>query len=136
MGFLALYGTGALMTRCRPEQQLQKAVCQHLAVRGHHDLYWWHHPAGEYRSPVEAAIFKSIGAKPGLPDLFLLRQGKLYGLELKPEGGRLSPSQATAHVLLRQAGATIDGAAGIDAAIRQLEIWRLFKGRADVRGNE
>jgi hypothetical protein len=120
----------------RPEQQLQKTVCEHLTVRGHHDLYWWHHPAGGYRSPVEAAIFKGIGAKPGLPDLFLLRQGKLYGLELKPEGGRLSPTQSTAHVLLRQAGATINTAVGIDAAIRQLETWGLLKGRADVRGKE
>ena len=118
----------------RPEQQLQKAVCEHLTFRSHHDLYWWHHPAGGYRSPIEAAIFKGIGAKPGLPDLFLLRQGKLYGLELKPEGGRLSPTQATAHVLLRQAGATIDTAIGIDAAIRQLETWGLLKGRTDVRG--
>jgi hypothetical protein len=117
----------------RPEQQLQKTVCEHLTVRGHHDLYWWHHPAGGYRSSVEAAIFKGIGAKPGLPDLFLLRQGKLYGLELKPEGGRLSPTQSTAHVLLRQAGATINTAIGIDDAIRQLETWGLLKGRADAR---
>src|SRR5262245_8586399 len=118
----------------RPEQQLQKAVCEHLTARGQHDLFWWHHPAGGYRSPVEAAIFKSIGNKAGLPDLFLLRQGKLYGLELKPEGGRLSPTQTAAHVLLWQAGAIISTAVGIDAAIRQLETWGLLKGRADVRG--
>jgi hypothetical protein len=117
----------------RAEQILQKAVCEHLTVRGHHDLYWWHHPAGRYRSHIEAAIFKSIGAKAGLPDLFLLRGGRLYGLELKPEGGRLSPTQATAHVLLRQAGATIETAVGIDAAIRQLEAWHLLR-RAGVRG--
>jgi|SRR5262245_26353739 len=124
------------MKRRHPEQQLQKVVCQHLTVRGHPDLYWWHHPAGGYRSPIEAAIFKSIGTKPGLPDLFVLRDGKLYGLELKPESDRLSPTQATAHVLLRQAGATIQTAVGIDAAIRQLETWGLLKGRADTRGKE
>ena len=122
------------MKRSHSEQQIQKAICQHLRVRGHRDLYWWHHPAGGYRSPVEAAILKSIGAKPGLPDLFLLRDGKLYGLELKAQGGRLSPTQATAQVLLRQAGATINTAVGIDAAIRQLETWGLLKGRADMRG--
>src|SRR5262245_4461114 len=118
----------------RPEQALQKAVCEHLTIRSHHDLYWWHHPAGGYRSPIEAAIFKSIGAKAGLPDLLLLRRGKLYGLELKPEGGRLSPAQTTAHALLRQAGGTIQTAVGLDAALQQLEAWGLLNGRADTRG--
>src|SRR5262245_38882537 len=113
----------------RPEQALQKAVCQHLTVRGRPNVYWWHHPAGGYRSAVEAGIFKSIGAKPGLPDIFLLYQGQLYRLELKAERGRLSPTQATAHVLLRQAGAVIKVATGIDEAIDALEGWDMLKGR-------
>jgi hypothetical protein len=48
---------------------------------------------GKGGSPValartEAAIFKGIGAREGLPDPFLQRQAKLYGFELKPDGGR------------------------------------------------
>src|SRR5262245_24812842 len=72
---------------------LQRVVCEHLTVRGHHDLYWWHHPAGGCRSAIEAAIFKSIGAKPGLPDIFILHRGRRFGLELKSENGRLSPTR-------------------------------------------
>jgi hypothetical protein len=55
-------------------------------------------------SHTEAAIFKRIGVGAGLADLFLLSQGKLYGLELKPECGRLSATKPTAHDILRQAG--------------------------------
>jgi hypothetical protein len=113
----------------RSEQQLQKAICEHLTVCGHHDLYWWHHPARGFRSKTEAAIFKSIGAKPGLPDLFLLYRGRLFGLELKAEKGRLSGTQAICHVLMRQSGAAIETAVGIDAAIQQLEEWGLLRGR-------
>ena len=91
----------------RLEQQLQKAICEHLTVRARHEVYWWHHPAGGYRSPAEAAIFKSIGAKPGLPDILLVYQGRLYGLELKAEGGSLSPTQRTAHVMLRKAARSL-----------------------------
>jgi hypothetical protein len=112
----------------RPEQAIQKAICQHLTMRGHRDLYWWHHPGGGVRSPIEAAIFRSIGAKPGLPDIFLLHRGHLFGLELKAKGGRLSPTQATAHVLLRQAGATVEVATGLDEALAILERWGLLRG--------
>src|SRR5262245_9700567 len=41
-------GTVGHLKRERPEQHLQKTVCQHLTVRGHHDVYWWHHPAGGF----------------------------------------------------------------------------------------
>jgi len=44
--------------------------------------------------------------------------------------------QTTAHALLRESGATIDTAVGIDAAIRQLETGGLLKGCADVRDKE
>ena len=53
-----------------------------------------------------------------------------------PKGGRLPPMQTTAHALLRESGATIDTAVGIDAAIRQLKMWGLLKGCADVRDKE
>jgi hypothetical protein len=103
----------APMKRRRPEKQLQKALCEHLTVRGITISTGGIIPPGGYRSPVEGAIFKSIGAKSGLPDLFLLREGKLYGLELKAEGGRISATQATAYVLLWQAGATVETAVGM-----------------------
>jgi hypothetical protein len=124
------------MKKCRPEQQLQKIVCEHLSLRAPPIVFWFHVGNGGWRSPIEAKVFKSLGVRPGVPDLILIHEGRTYGLELKADGGRLTPVQRTAHVFMRQAGATVETAVGIDAAIRQLETWGLLKGRADVRGKE
>jgi hypothetical protein len=40
----------------------------------------------------------------GTPDLILIRVDRTYGLELKTEGGRLTPAQSTMHMLMRAAG--------------------------------
>jgi hypothetical protein len=122
--------SGAPSRRRRPEQQLQRAVLQHLELRSAPNVYWFHVGNGGWRTPIEAKVFKSLGVKPGVPDLILIRGGKTYGLELKADKGRLTPVQATAHVLMRAAGAEVEVAVGIDAALRTLEAWRLLKGRA------
>src|SRR5262245_58911210 len=113
----------------RAEQQLQRAVLEHLNVRAVTGCYWFHVGNGGYRTPTEAKCFKSLGVRPGVPDLILIHSGRAYGLELKADGGRLTPVQATAHVLMRAAGAKVEVAVGIDAAIQQLETWGLLKGR-------
>ena len=117
------------MTR-RPEQQLQRSVIEHLEVRAVPSTYWFHVGNGGWRSPAEAKIFKSLGVRPGVPDLIMIHAGKTYGLELKADGGKLTPVQATTHVLMRAAGAEVEVAVDIDAALDQLERWRLLRGQA------
>jgi hypothetical protein len=119
--------------RRRPEQVIQKAVLEHLTVRAVPNTFWFHVPSGGYRSPIEAKILKSIGARAGVPDLLIIRGGQAYALELKSADGRLSPVQRTTHVLMAEAGAKVEVATGIDEAIRQLENWGLLRGRAAVR---
>lgn len=56
----------------------------------------YHCPNGGRRGKVEAARLKAAGVKAGVPDLCLpVPRGRYHGLyiELKAEGGRLSPSQ-------------------------------------------
>jgi len=56
----------------------------------------FHIPNGGKRNPREAARFKRMGVKPGVPDLFLpVARGGFHGLfvELKSKGGRLSEYQ-------------------------------------------
>jgi hypothetical protein len=112
------------------EQAIQKAVFDHFRTRSAPGVIAWHTPNGGYRRRTEAAILKGLGVVPGIPDVLALKDGRLFALELKADRGRLTPVQATAHVLLRQAGATIDTAVGLDAAIRQLESWGLLRGKA------
>jgi len=114
----------------RPEQLIHRAVVGHLQARGTKGLVFWHHPAGGRRSPIEARIFKGLGAKAGLPDLLILRDGRLYGLELKAAKGRTSMAQITMHLELERAGATMGTAYGLDEALAWLEGKGLLRGVA------
>jgi hemin uptake protein HemP len=113
--------------RARPEQQLQKAVLDHLRWRAAPGTFAFHPANGGARSPIEARILKSQGVVAGVPDVIILHDGKTYGLELKATGGHLSPAQRDCHERMRAAGAEVATAVGIDAALAQLAEWRLFK---------
>jgi hypothetical protein len=89
------------MTIRRPEQALQRTVFQHLAARGAPGTFAFHVPNGGWRSPVEAAILKGLGVVAGVPDLMLIRDGSVFGLELKALGGRLSPAQIATQEAMR-----------------------------------
>lgn len=114
----------------RPEQELQRAVIAHLKARGVPRLFFWHHPAGGFRRPIEAAIFKGLGVVAGIPDILILHGGTLFALELKADTGRLSEKQIAVQDEMRIAGAVVATAVGLDAALAQLEAWRLLRGTA------
>ena len=83
------------------EEQEQAAVFDWIQIMRNQypelDLLY-HIPNGGIRSKPEAARFKKIGVKPGVPDLFLpVARGGWHGLfiEMKRKhGGRLSEDQA------------------------------------------
>ena len=121
-------------TRARPaapiatEDAVQLTVVEHLRWLARPDIAWWHHPAGGWRAPATGARLKALGARAGLPDILLLIEGRLYGLELKRErGGRLSPEQIAMHAELRAAGAVVETAAGVDQALVILATWGALK---------
>jgi len=110
------------------EQQIHKALWQHITTRPAPGLFAFHPANGGYRSRTEAAIFAGLGVVPGVPDLILIHDGQTYGLELKADRGRLSPAQTECHARLEAAGAIVAVARGLDAAIAQLEEWGLLRG--------
>lgn len=90
----------------RPEQALQQQVAAYLNLIP--DLVWWHVPNGGGRSKVEAGVFKSMGVKPGVPDLhMILPGGKLGMIELKAGKGRASPAQQAFIDAAQEAGAQV-----------------------------
>ena len=103
--------------RKQPEAALQRSVIQHLRWGARGDTWWTHIPTGGWRSPIEAAIFKSLGARAGSPDLLIIRAGQPLFLELKAAGRNLSPAQTECHDALRRAGATVETADNIDTAL-------------------
>jgi len=113
--------------RRSPEAQLQRAVLDHLRWRGVQNLFVCHYPAGGWRSPIGAAILRSLGTVAGVPDLLIVHRGQLYGLELKSESGRLTDTQSSTHEDMKRAGALVATAYNVNAALAQLEQWRLLR---------
>ena len=103
--------------RKQPEAQLQRALVEHLRWGARGDTWWTHIPTGGWRSPIEAAIFKSLGVRAGSPDLLIIRAGQPLFLELKAPGRKLSPAQVECHAALQRVGAQIETVNNIDAAL-------------------
>jgi VRR-NUC domain len=114
--------------RRHPEDDIQRAVFEHLAVRGASDVFAFHPANGGWRSRIEAAILKGLGVRPGVPDVIAIKAGRAYAIELKAPGGRVTEAQRSAQAALRAAGAAVAVAHGLDAAIDQLERWKLLSG--------
>ena len=93
------------------EDQEQIALFRWLDLESakHPELQLCFHIAnGGYRTPIEAARFKAMGVKAGVPDIFLpVARGGFHGLfiELKrANGGRLSDAQRGWLEALRRCG--------------------------------
>jgi len=87
----------------------------------------WHTPNGGGRSRAEAGRFKAEGVLAGVPDIQILYRERVLFLELKTDAGRLSAAQCAMHDRLRGAGAIVETAYGLDAALRILTAWGVLK---------
>ncbi len=100
------------MTPPRPlpaaEESLQRTVTDYLAwcVPAPPAGPWWTAvnpiPA---KSRAAAGISKAMGLRAGTPDIVMCWKGRLVGIELKIDGGRLSPAQLETHDVIVLAGA-------------------------------
>lgn len=120
----------------RPEQIMQKAVVQHLKLRGVPGIVFWHTPQGAFYggkrnkkgASIQGAIMKAMGTRAGVSDIIAVHQGKIYALELKAEGGRATESQLEFIADIDRAGAFTALVEGLDAALATLEAWGLLRG--------
>lgn len=92
------------MPRNRPEQALHQRVAKML------DLIlidaWWTTIGHGRPGKLQSAILKGMGAKPGVPDLLIVHQGRALFIELKA-GQSLSPAQRECHAALCEAKADV-----------------------------
>ena len=112
---------GPLAARAMSEQQIHRAVVEHLRLRGVPGFP----PNGGCRRPAEAKIFSGLGA--GASDL-LWNNGRAHALELKAPGGRASELQLAFLADMERAGAFTTLAEGLDRALKTLEEWGLLRG--------
>lgn len=118
----------------RAEDDIQRALFAHIKVRACPGVFAFHPANGGKRSISEAVRFKAIGVVPGVPDIILIRKGKVFGLELKRDKpkGRLSVPQISTQLAMREAGVTTSTAYGLDDALEQLTSWDLIRAESGV----
>lgn len=109
----------------RPEQQLQISVAQLLDVALPADAVWFHVPNGGGRGRAEAGIFKAMGVKAGVPDLWLFYRNKTFAIELKAGRGRHSADQILMQARLVRAGVLFGEARSLDDVIAALTAWHI-----------
>jgi VRR-NUC domain len=113
--------------RQQPEAAIQRALITHLRWRGVPNSFAFHPANGGWRTAVEGAILRSMGVVPGVPDIIIIHNGKVFGLELKTDNGRLTDIQRETLETMQRAGANVAVVYGLDQAIAQLEAWQLLR---------
>lgn len=120
----------------RPEQEIQRAVVQHLRQRGMPGLVFWHTPNGAFYGgkrnakgvAIQGAIMSGLGVRAGVSDIIAVHAGKIFALELKAPGGRATDDQLKFISEIDRAGAFTALAEGLDAALSTIEAWGLVRG--------
>ncbi|MQA65034.1 MAG: hypothetical protein GEU76_03900 [Alphaproteobacteria bacterium] len=105
------------------EHDLHRSVAEYLTVALPDDVYWFH-PANEgKRTKWERGQFIKYGGKAGVPDLVFVVGGQARFIELKAEGGYLSPAQKLTIEQIADAGAAVEVCRSILDVQETLEAW-------------
>ena len=107
------------------EAEIHRAVIEHIELRGVAGLVYFHVPNAP-RSAISGRKLKDMGMRSGVSDLIMLHQGVAYALELKSEGGHLSPQQRRFLADWQYAGGKAHVSRGLDEALGILKKWRLI----------
>ncbi|WP_341893764.1 VRR-NUC domain-containing protein [Ferrovibrio terrae] len=83
----------------------------------------FHAANGGRRGRIEAAIFKGLGVVAGVPDFIIIWQGRVFGIELKADSGRLSMPQVRTHQAMTAAGCEIAVCRSLDEVDTALRGW-------------
>lgn len=120
----------------RPEEQIQRAVVQHLKIRSMPGVFYFHPANGGRRTKAEAGIFKAMGVRAGVPDLIFFYRSQIFGLELKAAKGKLTPIQTQTINDMETAGARTAVANSLDEALITLECWGILRRDSSHRVHE
>lgn len=109
------------------ENSIHKALVERLELGVMPGVFWFHVPNGEYRAKATAARLRSMGVKAGVPDFVFIINGRAHFLELKRDGGRLSPTQLETIERLVACKCPVSTAVGLNDALSVLETWRVLR---------
>ena len=114
------------------EEDIQMAVFAHLRERGAPGVIAWHPKnGGVHQASVGQRVRNAkLGVLAGIQDVHVLKDGKLYCLELKRDRGKVSQEQQALLHAMSEAGAICGLAYGLDEALWWLEDKGLLRGQA------
>jgi len=119
-----------LTDRVKPEHELQAEVSRALRIMLPREAFLTAIDHANKASGKFGARLQGRGAVSGLPDLWIIWQGRSYCIELKRKGGYLSPTQKDCHDMLRQAEARVAVCHSLDEALEALRVWQIpLRGR-------
>lgn len=108
--------------RDQPEARLHAKIFKALRDEG---IFAFHPANGGKRGAREAMAFKAQGVVAGVPDLIIIHNGKVMGLEVKAPGRKsaVTPVQKAVHVKMFQAGAPVWVVDDFDEAMAVVRAW-------------
>jgi len=116
--------------RASPERAIHLAVLVYLrrvlpAAITHHSAQGLDVSGVGPGNAIARAVAKAkcMGMVTGFPDLILLHRGRAYGLEIKAEGGRMSPAQKAVQADFAAAGVPYAVVRSVDDARDALADW-------------
>lgn len=111
------------------ENEIQRAIFKHLRQRPMPGVFAFHPKnGGVHQKGRRAGINNGLGVVSGVPDVIAIREGRVFGLELKTDFGKASDEQLSALRAMQEAGAIVSVANGLNAALAKLEEWGLLRG--------
>jgi hypothetical protein len=119
--------------RANPEAALQRAVCEHLRLRGTQGMLYLKIANEGKRSPAYGLEMKRQGLKPGAADLLIIVNGEPTFLELKADGEKPTAAQYDFGTDAINAGAEWHWVDNIKGALNILEHVGALKPQAQVR---
>lgn len=84
------------------EKEIQLAICDYLALKGY--FFWRQNTTPVFKQKENRYIAMPKYGKSGLPDIFLIKEGIFYGLEVKRPNTKQSDAQLLFQKELENAG--------------------------------
>lgn len=108
------------------EGQIQSSIMRFLDAALPASYFAFHVPNGGKRDKIAAAILKREGVRAGVPDIIILRTGGTAAmLEVKKEGGKLSPHQRQFRDWCAENGFPFAVVRSVEDARETLAEWRI-----------
>ena len=102
------------------ESDIQRAVFDNIKRRGAPNVF-------AFAIPNNRESRRTVGFKPGMQDVGIVKDGIFYGLELKVEKGAASVDQLVCRDGVNNAGGYACICHGLDRALATLETWGILR---------